>query len=62
MSSSSLDNWAVRNKYTGKFNSYRASPSRNLAVVKVSSDLSTIMTKGEEESGGYYNYEGTFVE
>jgi hypothetical protein len=34
---------------------------RNLAFVKISSDLQTILSEGPSEEGGYYNYESTFI-
>ena len=42
-------------------NSYRGLSSRNLGVVSVSKDLTTILTDGESEEGYYYNYDGNKI-
>jgi hypothetical protein len=52
-----LDNNANFNRELER-NSYRGLIARNLAVVKVSKDMQTILTEGETEEGHYYNYEG----
>ena len=41
---------------------YIASSNRNIGVVKVSKDLSTIMTSGDEVTGGHYGYDRSWIE